>query len=160
MTVAQKIRADLKEAGFKARDISVRTRNGGYEEAVYVKIKSPYIKIAEVKDICLKYKNVRYDERCGEILAGGNTFVFVDYEYGLFDEVSKPFMGQAKELLAKLKESSFTIDIADGFYLFKSLNEIFVKSRKDGGYWGIRDAEDLAECLFKQKYLGDCIANK
>lgn len=74
------IRAALKKAGFTARQVSVRKEQGGYELVFYVTIRDKRIDKAEVEKIVRPFKSVDYDERTGEILAGGNCFIFVSYE--------------------------------------------------------------------------------
>lgn len=74
------IRAALKKAGFTARQVSVKKGQGGYELVFYVTIRLSRIDKAEVEKIVRSFKSVDYDERTGEILAGGNCFIFVSYE--------------------------------------------------------------------------------
>lgn len=65
--------------------MSVKTSRGGYESAVRVKVKSSKaLKVlGKIEHIADDLEKVDYDERTGEILAGGNTFVFVDIDYDL-----------------------------------------------------------------------------
>ena len=74
------IREALKKAGFNARQVSVKKEQGGYELAFYVTIRDKNIAKAEVEKIVLPFKSVDYDEHTGEILAGGNCYIFVSYE--------------------------------------------------------------------------------
>lgn len=71
------IRAALKKAGFNARQVSVRVEWGGYSVVFYVTIRDKNIDKAEIEKIVLPFKSVDYDERTGEILEGGNDYVFV-----------------------------------------------------------------------------------
>lgn len=73
------IRKELKEHGYNNRRVSVRY--DGY--AIWVTVKEFEIDIKEIENIANKYENYSIDERTGEILSGGNTFVFVDYDYRL-----------------------------------------------------------------------------
>jgi len=43
------------------------------------------IDIKEIEQLAKGYENYECDEVTGEILSGGNTFVFVNYAYGLTD---------------------------------------------------------------------------
>nr|DAV45700.1 MAG TPA: Large polyvalent protein associated domain 29 [Caudoviricetes sp.] len=74
------IRKELKEHGYNNRRVSVRF--SGYS-AIYVTIKELAINKKEIENIAMKYESYSRDERTGEILSGGNTFVFVDYDYRL-----------------------------------------------------------------------------
>lgn len=73
------IRKELKEHGYNNRRVGVRF--DGY--AIWVNIKELAIDKKEIESIAMKYENYDRDERTGEILQGGNTFVFVDYDYRL-----------------------------------------------------------------------------
>ena len=90
---------DLKAAGFNRKDFSIRSYYAGYEQACRVEIKNPLIRLSEVEDITRKYRQVDYDERCQEILAGGNTFIHVQYEYGIFDNVAKDLEPIAEKVI-------------------------------------------------------------
>ena len=74
-TPAQNLRAALKAAGYKASAISVRSRHG----SLNVAIKDKAIALDNVEEIANGFSNVRRCEASGEILSGGNTFVFVQY---------------------------------------------------------------------------------
>lgn len=73
------LRKELKEHGYNNRRVSVRY--DGY--AIWVTVKAFDIDKKEIENIAMKYENYSCDERTGEILSGGNTFVFVDYDYRL-----------------------------------------------------------------------------
>lgn len=73
------IRKALKEHGYNNRKVSVRY--DGY--AIWLTIKNLAIDIKEVEQFAQGYESYERDEFTGEILSGGNTFVFVDYAYGL-----------------------------------------------------------------------------
>lgn len=73
------IREALKKAGFNNRQVSVKKEQGGYELAFYVTIRDENIDKAEVEKAVLPFKSVDYDEHTGEILAGGNCYIFVRY---------------------------------------------------------------------------------
>lgn len=74
---AKQIRSDLKsQLGLNSRQVSVKKTPGG---AVRVKILVPTVSIDAVKKIACRYERVSHCEATGEILSGGNTFVFVLY---------------------------------------------------------------------------------
>lgn len=100
-TTAQQIRADLKAAGFKLSDISVKSSFPGYEEVVTVEIKNVFISLETVEKIARKYHEVAYDERCQEVLAGGNTFVRVRYNYESENAAISGLLPFASEIIDK-----------------------------------------------------------
>jgi hypothetical protein len=73
------IRQALKEHGYNNRKVGVRY--DGY--AVWLTIKDLAIGIKEIEQLTKGYESYERDEFTGEILSGGNTFVFVNYAYGL-----------------------------------------------------------------------------
>ncbi len=82
MSVKEKstmIRLALKKAGFNARQVSVKADCGGYELAFYVTIRDRNIDKAEVEKVVLPFSSIDYDEHTGEILTGGNDYIFVRY---------------------------------------------------------------------------------
>lgn len=73
------IRQALKEHGYNNRKVGVR-----YDEyAIWLTIKDLAIDIKEIEQLAKGYESYERDEFTGEILSGGNTFVFVNYAYGL-----------------------------------------------------------------------------
>ena len=73
------IRQALKEHRYNNRKVGVRY--DGY--AIWLTIKDLAIDIKEIEQLAKGYESYERDEFTGEILSGGNTFVFVNYAYGL-----------------------------------------------------------------------------
>lgn len=73
------IRKELKEHGYNNRRVGVTY--DGY--AIRLTIKELAIEMKEIESIAMKYESYSRDERTGEILSGGNTFVIVNYDYRL-----------------------------------------------------------------------------
>lgn len=69
----------LKKAGIDTRFISIRHKWCGYSESYHVEILSADIDREKVRRICNNFEEIDRDERTGEILAGGNTYIWVDY---------------------------------------------------------------------------------
>lgn len=74
---AKAIRAALKEAGFNQKQISVKKQFGVYSVAFNVTIRDANIDKSTIENIVNKFKSIDRDEITGEILAGGNDYVFV-----------------------------------------------------------------------------------
>lgn len=122
--LADMIRQALKKAGYKVpSQISVRKRSAS---AYDVEIKSLDIDKDEIEKIVSKYENIRYDERTGEILSGGNTYVFVNYDYGM--------MNKERERLRKLEEETIQKCLNnDGYYtkIGKGLEIMLISGNND-----------------------------
>ncbi|MBP5459005.1 MAG: hypothetical protein J6Y62_02360 [Clostridia bacterium] len=75
----EKANEAVKNAGWKKNQVSVSVRWAGYEKVVVATIRVPGIAEREVKAVLDQFRDVEYDHNgCGDILAGGNTFVRVE----------------------------------------------------------------------------------
>ena len=78
MELAKEIRSELKkELGLNSRNVSVRCPHYGCIR-VEVKNKDTQKHYEAIKAIAKKYEKVDRCESTGEILSGGNTYIFVD----------------------------------------------------------------------------------
>ena len=77
------IRAELKARGYNSRRIGVTLKYAGCSSVITVTIKELGIDKKEIEKLVNKYKFYERDERTGEILAGGNTYIHVNYDYKL-----------------------------------------------------------------------------
>jgi hypothetical protein len=73
----KRIRDGLKAAGYNSRKVSVTEEPGGLEYCMNVRIKDDGVDAEKVKEIAEKERKVDRCEVSGEVLAGGNTYVFV-----------------------------------------------------------------------------------
>lgn len=79
----QAIRNELKAKGYNSRRVGVQLKYAGYEAIICVTVKELAIDLKEIEQIARKYKDVDYDKYTGEVLAGGNTYIRVKYDYRL-----------------------------------------------------------------------------
>lgn len=87
---SKEIKEVLREKGIDTRHISVRHKWAGYSDIWWVEIKREDIDKKRVEQVCRQFEEIDRDERTGEVLMGGNTYVWVDYcwdirkkEYGV-----------------------------------------------------------------------------
>lgn len=76
---SKEIKEVLRKEGIDTRYISVRHKWCGYSDMWWVEIKSEEIDRQRVQRICNRFEKIDRDERTGEILMGGNTYVDVNY---------------------------------------------------------------------------------
>ena len=147
------IKEELKDKGFNTKNISVREKSGGYSTAYYVTIKDPTIDKDEVERIAEGRESYERDYATGEILSGGNTYVFVDYDDSAFDEVAKPYEKKASEYLDKMKDvqDGYGISIKDGVWLTRDGNSIEMVVQNDKQH-SRRRIDATPEYLSKKLY--------
>lgn len=85
---AKAVRAELKSAGYNARLVSVRNQSYSTDSSVSVTIRSATVPLGEIKSLAERFQRVDRDHT-GEILAGGNTYLHVEYGRGVLDEHAK-----------------------------------------------------------------------
>lgn len=92
-SLADRMRAALKSAGYNGRKVSVRHDHYSMGSTVHVTIRDHQISRRTIEAICEPFSSVRRDEQ-GEILSGGNTFVDVAYGKGVLEVVARPIAEQ------------------------------------------------------------------
>lgn len=146
------IRATLKAEGYAPRDFSVRVRDCGYSTSAHVTIKNPEIRSANVEKLLSKFESIDRDERSGEILEGGNCYLFVDYADGIFDA---PAQEMAATAAGVLRENGECIRIFDGLYLCNrnGRTELHQQNGEGNCTWLIGSFSRLNElCVAMYKY--------
>lgn len=98
------IRNELKKCGYSNRKVSVKHEYGGYSSSIRVTVKDLSINLAWIRKIAYRYKDIDYDEVTQEILEGGNTYVFVDYDYMILDEAITKKEAEAEKILDSIKD--------------------------------------------------------
>lgn len=122
--LADRIRQELKKAGYKVpSQISVRKRSAS---AYDVEIKSLSIDKDDVEKLVQKYEDIDYDERTGEILAGGNTYIFVNYDYDMKHRERERLRKLEQEVIQKCLNN-------DGYYtkIGKGLDIMLISGNND-----------------------------
>lgn len=79
--LTKEIKNEFKKAGFDMKKVSVRHRWAGYSESYDIELKDRNMDIQKAREIARKFREVDRDEVTGEVLLGGNTYVFVQYSY-------------------------------------------------------------------------------
>lgn len=93
----------LSENKIARRGYSIRTSYSGYSSKMQVTIKDFRINKKQVEGLLSKFKEVDRDQRTGEILLGGNTYVFVEYDWQTLDNLIKEKLEEAREIFNKSK---------------------------------------------------------
>lgn len=75
--LSTKIRDDLKQRGYSSRKIGVRFEFCGYSSVVILTVKDDTLDVEKVREWAKSYESIDRDERTGETLCGGNTYIRV-----------------------------------------------------------------------------------
>ena len=149
--LSMKIRKSLKEAGYTQKDIKVSVRSSRYDTAAKITIHNPHIDRHRIEKILRPaYEETDRDDITGEILQGGNTMLFIEYEYGIFEEVAREWMATAKGLMQSKAEVT---RIFDGLYLLDPDHcgalEIRQQDENTSCTYRVHSISHLCEFLYK-----------
>lgn len=96
--LSKAIQERLKKAGIEKKSYSISAKNSGSSTSVAIKVKNLAVRIGKVESIAKGYESYEVDQANGEILQGGNTFIFVSYDRDVLDNESQKFMQKASEI--------------------------------------------------------------
>ena len=100
---AKRIRTELKARGISTKQVSVRTHNYSMGSSLNIRIKDPKGLKSLVEKIANESERVSRCEVSGEILSGGNRFVFVDYASEAIETVALGLVDRLTQLEAELR---------------------------------------------------------
>jgi len=149
---AKYIREKLKkELGLSSRDVSVKSSYGGTSSSVRVTIKG--IKGLMLKDkieeIGKSQEDYDVDAYSGEILMGGNTFIFTNIDYKFEQELNDKIQ---KEFKKQLGDQEFNDD-TPSIILF---NTFSVNSSNGMKYVTVKGHREIAE-IRDINYIGGAV---
>lgn len=98
MKTIEKVRAAVKALNFNNRQISIR-ESGNSSTRIDVKIKDLSIDAKAVKRAVDEYEKIDRCHASYEILSGGNTFIFVQYDSSVIREAAKNQLQRAEALI-------------------------------------------------------------
>lgn len=134
----QAIRAELKKAGYGAKQVSVRSRYCGYSDATDITVKDINCNIEEIRKICEKFEKIDYDKYSGEILEGANTYISVQWDWKIIHNATEEKVAEAEKIVN---------DTENGKTLFENEKIRFVLC-----YDEERDLYDIAEFKNNEKF--------
>jgi hypothetical protein len=97
---AATIRAAIKERwGLSSRQVSVRAEEYSMGSSVNVRVKAAGAPLAAIEELARSVaERIRRDDATGEILSGGNRFVFVEWLGDLVRRVERPLRARLERL--------------------------------------------------------------
>ncbi|EIV99884.1 hypothetical protein [Thermoanaerobacter siderophilus] len=97
--IAEEIRKNLKKHGITSKQVSVRAKTYLLDKSIEVRIKDLKVSKKLVEAFAKKYEYIRWDDYTDDILAGGNTYVTVDFDYKTLREKAEKFRNTARKIL-------------------------------------------------------------
>jgi hypothetical protein len=154
MTTAERskaIRAELKRrAGLTSRDVSVVSDVYSGGSSIRIAVKNPAVSTRFVKAIAEAHESIRRDH-FGDILEGGNRFVFVNYSAAVMDVFRARYLPAVTAAMALRDGESDTslIPIGDTGYLvgLSQMGRLTLWHPDRGHQAEVFDAPNLAELL-------------
>jgi hypothetical protein len=99
------IRAALKAKGWSSRDVSVKSDLYSMGSSIHITIKNPAVPASVVKSIAQGHESISRDAYTGEILSGGNRYVFVNYSDAALDAFVVKWRDAVASAVAQIKGS-------------------------------------------------------
>ena len=141
MVNAKEVKKVIKENGIDTKKISVRCSIEGYEEVIRVTLKDIMLPIEKIKTVVSEaFEVVGYDEYSNEILAGGNKFVFVEYDYEIYQEAVNAKLEEAEAKLKELENQPKTYG-----YELASKNSLVIYGNKETDQIIVEDKTDRSK---------------
>lgn len=148
---AKEVKEFLKSKGIETRNIRVSSGS-----SIEVKLLDPKLDFDQIEALLKdEFESYQRDEATGEILSGGNTFVFIEYDYDLVKEVQEELRPTIRPFLETctgnwdipalvrhyVETQSFDYNgrivkraIQEGLYLFLRENPESIEGLKIGGW--------------------------
>lgn len=96
------IKSELTKAGYSVKDFRVSVKDSLYDGVIRVTIKNPLVRPSDIEKLLNHWESYELDQRNGEILQGGNTYVFVQYDLHAFDNIPEEYTERATAILGNM----------------------------------------------------------
>ena len=91
---------EFQKNGITKKQIKISARFSMYDECATITIHDLTLPKNKVEEIATAFESYERDQRSGEILQGGNTFIRVEYDYDKWQEQEKSHEEQAQNIIA------------------------------------------------------------
>ena len=99
------IRAEIKKLGYNSKQVSVRSRICGYSDETRIEVKDLSCDIKAIEKACMKFESIDYDQYSGEILSGGNTYIFVQYDHAAISKATEANIEKAEKTIKEINRT-------------------------------------------------------
>lgn len=157
---AQELRNTLKTMGYTAKQVSIRSKRSMYDDIIYITIRDLSVNKKKIAEVANKYKYIRWDDYTNGILAGGNTYIDVSFDWEILSAEVKKRIDDARALMKKYQDIKPGVGVTfrennliKAVYFPQWFNcngpHICIED-KDGNIiarWDARSEYNIAECL-------------
>lgn len=138
------IRERIKmELGYTSRQVSVKSYDCGYSDATRITIKDLSCDFEAIEKIAMSFESIRYDEYSGEILAGANTYITVNYDWEVLHNAEKAELENAEKA------------IGDADFENSERNQTFYTDKNGGRYVIIPCGQEKETRRYSLAYFAD-----
>lgn len=102
---AAAVSAALKAKGLGRKHVSVRSDQYSMGSSLRIRVLDPAVRIADVRAIAETKERIDRDQ-FGEILSGGNRFVFVEYDYTVEKVLAASWLSRVEAAIAQVSGNS------------------------------------------------------
>lgn len=161
------VKSELKAAGYSVKDFRVSVKDSLYDRVIRVTVKNPLVKPSDIKKLLDHWESYEIDQRTGEILQGGNIYVFVQYDLHAFDDIPAEYIERAAAVLGDIEKYDgreiAANDSGASLHLLREGKRYRLIECKAGTMAGqetrfFYSASQLAEMLFRFDNLGTSAA--
>lgn len=161
------VKSELKAAGYNVKDFRISVKDALYDGVIRVTVKNPLVKPSDIKELLGHWESYEIDQRTYEILQGGNTYVFVQYDLHAFDNLPAEYTERAAAVLGDMEQYDgreiATNESGASLHLLQDGTRYRLIECKAGTMAGqethfFYDASQLAEMLFRFANLGTVAA--
>ena len=148
---AAAIRQELKtKLGLSATDVSVKASYGGYSSSVNITIKTMKALVLKkkIEDISNKLENYDRDQATGEILMGGNTYIFINIGDSLESKLSDAIHSEFEKQTKGVFEKDDSVILFGTFHVGHAGKFIGISLKQGGG--SVTEVRDI-------KYIGSAV---
>lgn len=141
----------LKEHGYNRNKVSVSKKGNAY----YCTIKDIQIEQKTIEDLVKQFESISYDQYSGEILSGGNTYVFVEYDYKLINSINDKYKNKALEAVKNaLRNLGHYVPVGDGLEICYPIDSNLERLDIDNVNLGTRYGRGTLGNNYLWKYKG------
>lgn len=149
------IRSEFKMLGITNRQVGLTVQFAGYSISIKASIKDFTLNEKMIAEVVNKHRSVSRDERTGEVLEGGNTFVSISYDYDKMHFQMDLRKDRALEIEKQLKSAGN----ANGIELFeteKYLVVVFPSYHLGNGLGNIHVRDKINSSVRHEFYNNPC----